>query len=172
MNHRCKLAAVSEKIALQPICEANSGIGVRLRPVLAPFLHETGGKRFDWCAAFVHYCCTRAGFNLPARAPGSVRCSFGGVWGWVDWAKLPGNRFYFSGRNAYFLPQRGDLVVFDNLLNQGVCDHMGIVLSVSKVTLRTAEGNIERVSKVMHRPRNRKVRGYIRIPNNLARWSE
>jgi len=165
MNKRNKLAATAEKIARRPIADGRNGISTELRPILAPFLNESDGKRFDWCSAFVYYCCIQAGINLPSRHPEPVRCSFAGAWGWVDWAKLPGNRFYFSARNVSFFPMRGDLVVFDNLLNQGVCDHIGVILSCGKFAFRTAEGNVDGISRVMRRDRDRKVRGFIRIPN-------
>jgi len=98
-----------------------------------------------------------------------VSCTFGGVVAWLQWAKLPGNRFYFAARNPRFAPDRGDLVVYDRVLHPPCQhDHIGIVLEVLDGNLRVAEGNVGNVSAVVTRERNSHVRGHIRIPNDYV----
>ena len=104
---------------------------------------------------------------LAPRHPSPVRCSFAGVWAWVDWAELPVHRFYFSAGDPAFHPRRGDLVIFDDLLGQGLCDYMGVVLRARGKTLLTAEGCVESKSGIFERLRDRTIRGYIRIPEQI-----
>ena len=143
------------------------GLKSNLQPIVrhfAPAPHRYLDAK--WCAAFVYHCCIKAGLGLPARHPTPVSCSFASVRAWIEWAKLPHNRFYFSARHATLTPRRGDLIVFDRLFDPGPHDHVGVVLAVRKTTIRTAEGNVNNLSAVVDRPRNAHVRGYIRIPNN------
>jgi hypothetical protein len=155
------LASMAERLALRPFGASGRRGDPSLAPLYAPF--EFDGNGFDWCAAFVYHVCVCAGFRIPPRPQGSVRCSLAGVLGWLDWSKLRENRNYYSARHRTFRPRPGDLVLFDNLLGQGRCDHIGVVLSVSGAYLRTAEGNVNGRSGVFRRARDNKVRGYIRL---------
>jgi hypothetical protein len=161
------LAAVAEALARKPFYGNTMGLKSNLQPIVkhfAPAAHrEFDGK---WCAAFLYHCCVLVGFGLPARHPRPVSCSFAGVPAWIEWAKLPANRFYFSARNATFAPERSDIVVFDRLFDPGPHDHIGVVLAVDKRVIQVAEGNVNNLSAVVERERNSHVRGYIRIPQD------
>jgi len=163
MTTASRLASVSEQLAKRPFDDSRGRNSRAFKALYAPFTAIGDGAEFDWCAAFVYHACTRAGIALPARPDGPLRGSLAGVFGWMDWAKLPENRCYYAARNQTFRPRRGDLVVFENLLGEGPCDHIGVVLSVRLNELRTAEGNVEGQSGVFRRKRNSKIRGYIRV---------
>ena len=92
-------------------------------------------------------------------------CSFAGVPAWLAWAKLPENRFYFSAQHPRFRPGKGDLIIYDNICGEGPHDHIGVVLAVRGDRYLTAEGNVRNVSGVFERKRDRKVRGFVRIPS-------
>jgi hypothetical protein len=161
------LATVAETLARKPFYGNTMGLKSNLQPIVnhfAPAPHsEFDGK---WCAAFVYHCCVVVGFGLPPRHPKPVSCSFASVRGWIEWAKLPPNRFYFSARNATFAPERGDLVVFDRLFMPAPHDHIGVVLAVGESKIQVAEGNVNNLSAVVERERNFHIRGYIRIPED------
>jgi len=163
------LAAIAEALARKPFYGNTMGLASNLKPLVAHFapapLSEFDGK---WCAAFVYHCAAVAGLGLPPRHPRPVSCSFAAVRGWLEWAKLPGNRFYHSARQSGFAPRRGDLVVFDRLFDPGPHDHMGVVLAADGGALRVAEGNVNNLSAVVRRPRNAHVRGYVRIPRGYT----
>ncbi len=165
-NRRDALACIAEGLARKALRGDHNKAGADLTQILSHFTRKNPEVGFDWCAAFVYHCCVKAGFVIPARYPEPVRYSFAAVPAWLQWAKLPGHRFYFSARNHAFSPCRGDVVVFDNLLGNGRHDHIGIILSVKGGELVTAEGCVANVSGVFRRPRGPRVRGYIRIPND------
>ncbi len=166
MDKRECLAAIAEELAHKPF----HGSIMRLKPNIQPLVdHFPRGRleEFDgkWCAAFVYHCCVLAGFDIPPRYPPPVSCSFAGVLAWIEWAKLSAHRFYFS-RSSAIQPERGDLVVFDDVFIHQPHDHIGIVLAVDRDSLSVAEGNVNNLSTVLRRERNRHIRGYIRIPND------
>ena len=166
MGRRRRLAEVAERLARVPFHGNTMGLRSNLSVLTE---HFPRGPRSDfkrkWCAAFVYHCCILAGFPIPARHPEAVSCSFAGVLAWIQWAKLPQNRFYFSARNPRFCPRRGDIVVYDRVFDPGPHDHIGILLSSDKKGLLVAEGNVNDISTVVRRERNSHIRGYIRIPN-------
>jgi CHAP domain-containing protein len=160
------LATVAESLARKPYHGNTTGLRSNLQPIID---HFPKGPRSDfdgkWCAAFVYHCCVEAGYDLP-YGPGEDRpCNFAGVKAWLYWAKLPHNRFYFARRNRDFTPERGDIVIYDNVFMPCPHDHIGIVLAVSDTYLTVAEGNVSDISAVVQRPRNSHIRGYIRIPD-------
>ena len=166
-TRRRSLAIVAEALARKPFHGKTMGLRSNLHPIIKHFAPAPHGE-FDgkWCAAFVYHACMLAGLNLPPRHPKPVSCSFAGVRAWLQWAKLPANRFYASARLRDFTPRRGDLVVFDGLFDPGPHDHIGVVLAVRQHRLRVAEGNVNNVSAVVQRERNAAIRGYIRIPKD------
>ncbi len=164
-NKRSLLASISEELARRTLRGNKSKCGPELEPILSQFRKDKK-KGFDWCAAFVFHCCIEAGFSLPARHPVPVKHSFAGVSAWIQWARMSGNGFYYSARNIRFRPQRGDLIIYNNLLGQGPNDHIGVILSGRAPGLVTAEGNIGNVSGIFRRDRTRFVKGFIRIPSS------
>ncbi|WP_127585118.1 CHAP domain-containing protein [Paenibacillus koleovorans] len=122
------------------------------------------GLQNSWCAAFIYYCAREAGLRLPIRYPNGV-CRFAGCGAWVEWAKLPETGFFYTDGEAGFTPERGDIVVYEQLLSEEHHDHIGIVLECEDDRLLVAEGNRdnENYSCVFHRPRRHCILGYIRI---------
>jgi hypothetical protein len=165
-DKRERLAQIAEALARTPLHGRTMGLPSNIA-ILTDHFPRGPRREFDrkWCAAFVYHCCVQAGFRLPPRHPKPVPGSFAGVPSWLAWAKLPQNRFYFAAAAPGFRPRRGDIVVYDRVFDPGPHDHIGVVLGVSKTTLRVAEGNVNNVSAVLTRERNGHVRGYVRIPN-------
>ena len=164
---RQKLVAIAEQLALKPFHGKAMGLPSNIKPITDHFPNgpreEFEGK---WCAAFVYHCCIQAGFGIPYRYPNPKFGSFAGVRAWIQWAKLPQNRFYSSSRNPIFMPEPGDLVIYDRVFDPGPHDHIGILLSVSEDLLRVAEGNVNNISSIVQRKRDNHIRGYVRIPND------
>ncbi|WP_179228675.1 CHAP domain-containing protein [Leptolyngbya ohadii] len=117
---------------------------------------------FDWCCAFVYYCCLRAGFAFPVQ-PIPNRPTIGFVGLWREWASLPENRFYYRAHCPGFEPQPGDIVLFDRLLEPVALDHIGIVIGVRSNGLVTAEGNVYNRSGIFERSLNQQINGYVRL---------
>ena len=117
---------------------------------------------YDWCGAFVLFCCREAGFALP-DAPPDHWATFALVEAWRDWAKTQG--FWYPRQG--FLPSAGDIVIFDWAAVKGECNHIGIVRSYTpgSSTIETAEGNTGDVpTHTMKRTRNLSlVLGFIRL---------
>jgi hypothetical protein len=118
------------------------------------------GVGFDWCGAFVYYCCRAAGFTFSPRPSMQLPGTFAAVFIWREWALLPKNQFFLP---ATATPQPGDLVIFDHLLEKVVCDHIGVVTAVDDHWLTTAEGNVANRSGLFQRSLDQQINGYIRI---------
>lgn len=121
----------------------------------------------NWCAAFVYYCCMNAGFLLPIRYP-NADYRLAGVGAWLAWAQLPETGFFYMDGQNGFIPQRGDIVIYEKLLTDHSHDHTGIVISCDDHEILVAEGNRDNqnYSSVLHRDRRHCILGYIRIPND------
>ena len=113
-----------------------------------------------WCAAFVFYCCKKAGMCIPYK-PTECSLSLAACPAWEEWAKADHRITYVSGSDE---PQSGDIVLFDHVFCDSPHDHMGIVIEVKKDILVVAEGNFNNVSCVVERKRDTHIRCYIRIP--------
>lgn len=121
----------------------------------------------NWSAAFVYHCCYEAGFILPVRDP-RVKYGFDTVKGWLDFASLLSNGFFHPKGESGFTPERGDIVIFDRILDdKQPADHMGVVVLTSTDRITVAEGNARKsnVSDVIEHSATHHVRGYIRLPN-------
>ena len=94
-----------------------------------------------------------------------LKYNFAGCLGWEQWAKLDEYNFYRSANEPTFSPEPGDLVLFNRVFLPGAHDHIGIVLENRKESLLVAEGNVNNLSTVLERPKNSKLRGFIRIPD-------
>ena len=137
---RERLSEIAEALAQKPLVGNARKAGPDLEPILSYFPRNDLSVAFDWCAAFVYHCCIQADFNLPVRYPEPVSCNFAGVLAWLQWGQLRKVNAYHSAEEQIFTPTRGDLVVFDNLLDHGPHDHIGIVLGCDGDWLSTAEG--------------------------------
>jgi hypothetical protein len=120
----------------------------------------------SWCAAFVYHCCRLAGFRLPIRYPNG-KYRFAGVGAWLDWGQLPETGYYYAEGQEGYMPERGDIVIYDKLLSDHAHDHIGIVLASDENVITVAEGNRdnENYSSVFQRDRSHRILGYIRIDN-------
>ena len=111
--------------------------------IFRPIMQELGhiGTKpifYDWCAAFVTYCCFEVGIDIPYRAK-NYWASMALVASWEYWAKQKG--YWYSPRTTK--PQRGDIVLF-NFAARGLYTHIGIVrgYTPNSSVFRTAEGNV------------------------------
>ncbi|MEM1392178.1 MAG: peptidoglycan-binding protein [Cyanobacteria bacterium P01_D01_bin.116] len=111
--------------------------------IFRPIMQELGhiGTKpifYDWCAAFVTYCCFEVGIDIPYRAK-NYWASMALVASWEYWAKQKG--YWYSPRTTK--PQRGDIVLF-NFAARGLYNHIGIVrgYTPNSSVFRTAEGNV------------------------------
>jgi len=73
-----------------------------------------------WCAAFVYWCCVKAGYKLPVRYESDkVSCNFAGCIAWEQWAKLPEVGCWMD-RNQPTPPHSGrGMVVFGKEFDAG-----------------------------------------------------
>ena len=165
---RYALAEVAQTLAAQRISwyagEPDALNISRYWPEEDAFERLTG----DWSAAFVYHCCYESGFILPLRAP-DVEQRFDRIKGWLDFASRLNNGFYHPKGESGFLPERGDIVIFDRILEDKLpADHMGVVVMTSPERITVAEGNARgsNVSDVIEHSATHHVRGYIRLPND------
>lgn len=127
-----------------------------------------------WCAAFVYHCCAEAGLHLPIRTPGTAvnlaNCRLACVAAWHEWGKDNG---FCHPEGGGFTPERGDIVIYNNIIPDGDkvaggawCDHIGVVLGGDTGRLTVAEGNVgnKNVSGIVSRARDETIGCYIRVP--------
>jgi len=164
-DRRAILASIAEDLASTPRRGDENKSGPDVYPLIRYFPGATLTQGFDWCASFVYHCCMEAGFVLPIKYPDPVPCRFAAVKAWLIWAQLPETGFFTSRGDRGFMPQRGDIVIFDNIVSGGPHDHIGVVLGSDGETLTTAEGNVDNRSGIFTRHHHEKVNGFIRIDN-------
>jgi cell wall-associated NlpC family hydrolase len=118
----------------------------------------TAKVKYDWCGAFVYYCCREVGITVPIQ-PQGFWATMALVESWKFWAKQQGYWFAIGST----VPKRGDIVVFDWDGN-GVLNHIGIVRSYTPGanTINTSEGNSGNQSGNFTRSLS-DVGGFIRI---------
>ncbi len=170
MKRREKLGIIAEAEATKCFHGKVMSIPSNLQPIAD--LHLAWSKEsLDniWCAAFVYYCSKLAGYDLPVRYPDErVSINFAGCGGWLDWASLPEHNFFYSSQNKDFIPQKGDLVIYDFVFCDKEHDHIGIIIENYEDSIRVAEGNLNNVSGIVKRDKNNHIRGYIRIPEDYT----
>ena len=159
------LAKVAEKAAQIPFHGCIEGKESNLDPIIRFFpkwtLKEADGL---WCAAFVYFCCREAGFEIPIR-PDECRTShLAGCIAWEEFAQSD-VRIEYHGGTEGFVPEAGDIVIYNCVFENREHDHMGIVLQSTSNTIIAAEGNLNNTSGIIERPKDEHIRGYIRIPD-------
>ena len=166
------LAEVAKRLALLPFHGAVSGQESNLAPIIQPFpkwtLEEADGL---WCAAFVFYCCGEAGFGIPYRPDECRSCNLAGCLGWEEFAVSDQRIVYHKGTED-FVPEAGDIVIYDRVFENKEHDHIGIVLEKREHTLLAAEGNVDNLSGIIERPIDEHIRAYIRIPDGYRYRAE
>ena len=141
-----------------------------IHPIIEPFpkwnLNEADGM---WCAAFVYYCCIKAGFIIPIRPKECKSCNLAGCGAWEEWAMADENIIYSHASKEEFLPEVGDIVLFDKVFIDAEHDHIGIVIENKSKSIVVAEGNINNVSGIIERNKDAHIRAYIRLPDNYVK---
>lgn len=162
---RKRLASVAKTMAQTPFHGFAEGEGSNLEPIVTPFpgwtLEEADGL---WCAAFVYFCCTKAGFDIPIRPGECKTCHLTGCIAWEEFA-LGDPRIEYHTREDAFVPEAGDIVLYDHVFDDHEHDHIGIIIEKIENSLLAAEGNVSNRSGIIERPIDEHVRGYIRIPD-------
>ena len=162
---RKHLSNVAKDMALLPFHGATDGLESNLAPIVRLFptwnLKEADGL---WCAAFVYYCCTEAGFEIPYSPGECMTCHLAGCLGWEEFAVNDPRIEYYKGTEA-FIPAAGDIVLYDRVFENKEHDHIGIILEKREHTILAAEGNINNISGIIERPVDEHIRAYIRIPD-------
>lgn len=159
------LAELAREFALLPFHGAVDGMATNLLPIVRLFptwnVTEADGL---WCAAFVYYCCTEAGFDFPYRPRECKTCHLAACLGWEEFAA--GNQLieYHKGADG-FVPEAGDIVIYDRVFENREHDHIGIVLEKRERTILTAEGNVNNRSGIIERSIDEHIRAYLRIPD-------
>ncbi|MFE0554832.1 CHAP domain-containing protein [Paenibacillus sp. NPDC058910] len=160
VSRRELLANVAKELASRPLIGNENKYGPDLEPILKYFPRENPSIGFDWCAAFVYHCCIESGVKLPVRYHEPVSRNFAWVEAWLEWGQLYG--FYYHISDQSFTPDQGDLIIFDNILGNGLNDHIGVVVKIEQDKIITAEGNYYNKSGVFQRTRDQ-INGFIRI---------
>ena len=159
------MAEVARELALLPFHGEIDGTASNLVPIVRLFptwsLKEADGL---WCAAFVYYCCTEAGFVIPYRPGECKTCHLAACLGWEEFA-VGDQRIEYHKSAHGFIPEAGDIVIYDRVIENKEHDHIGIVLEKRERTILAAEGNVNNRSKIVERPIDEHIRAYIRIPD-------
>jgi hypothetical protein len=144
-NPRIKLANFAENEANKRLrwsdssSEAEKYLEIFRKPMFA--LKQIGNSKvfYDWCGAFVYYCCREVNIDVPIQ-PDGFWATMALVESWKYWAIKKG---FWHLKGSSFTPARGDIVIFDWPDVRGACNHIGIVRGYTpgSSTLATSEGN-------------------------------
>ncbi len=75
------------------------------------------------------------------------------------------SRITYHQDGESFVPEAGDIVLYDRVFENREHDHIGIVLENRGDAILAAEGNIANRSGIIERMKDAHIRGYIRIPD-------
>ena len=117
-----------------------------------------------WCAAFVYYCCKEAGFEIPIRPDECKTCHLAGCIAWEEYALGDPRIEFYRGKEG-FVPEPGDIVLYDRVFENREHDHIGIVVERREKSILVAEGNVDNGSVIIERPIDEHIRAHIRIPD-------
>ena len=166
------LAVVARELARVPFHGEIDGTVSNLAPIVQLFptwkLREADGL---WCAAFVYYCCTEAGFAIPYRPGQCKTCHLAACFGWEEFAAGDQRIEYHKSADG-FAPEAGDIVLYDRVFENKEHDHMGIVLEKRERTILAAEGNVNNTSGIIERSIDEHIRAFIRIPDGYRYTDE
>ena len=98
-----------------------------------------------------------------------MTCNLAGCIAWEEYA-IGDSRLEYHRPDEDFMPEAGDIVLYDRVYIDQEHDHIGIILEVKDGELITAEGNTfhDNISRVLRRPMDEHIRAYIRIPNGYG----
>lgn len=136
-----------------------------LKPLRAPMraLGHIGADPifFNWCAAFVTYCCRQVGVQVPDQ-PAGYWATMALVESWKYWAQQNGT-WLLASTTA---PRRGDIVCFEWNDGDVELDHIGIVRGHAEGSsiMDTSEGNRGNLSQNGTR-QLASIGGLIRLPS-------
>lgn len=118
---------------------------------------------FNWCCAFVYYCCLQAGFRFPPKPMAAYRYTLAAVPAWHHWAIAEG--MFHPGASAQ--PQIGDIALFNRVFDGQPLDHIGVVVDVDATAgeVLSAEGNNGNRTGLFTRAYP-SIEGYVRLPEN------
>ncbi len=153
------MPAMSEREALVRAAMGEKGT-VGGEKYVAWYNGATGARlslKAAWCAIFVSWCARQAGIDLQ-RLPSFASCTAGrstfrrmGIW---------------QERSSGYVPQRGDLLLFDWDADPAWAEHVGIVTGVDEGYVYTVEGNSGNAVREKRYSRNSdRILGY-------AAWKE
>ena len=134
---------------------------------LRPALNELQPVYYEWCAAFVTWCCRHAGYQIPDQ-PSGFWATMAYVDSWKWWAAQNGT--LIATNSAGFAFQAGDILLFQWHQSppslSHVLDHIGICVNViSPATVSSAEGNTDKPGQTDVKTRNiGNIAGVIRLP--------
>lgn len=166
---RAELARVAKELAELPFHGFIDGKEPNIRPIVDLFPKWSVAKADRlWCAAFVYYCCVKAGFDFPCR-PEGASCSLAGCNAWEEFA-MSNSRIEYRRGAPNFVPEAGDIVLYDRVFCDAEHDHIGVVLEVGAGFLVAAEGNTfdRNISGIVTRPLDEHIRAFIRIPDGFT----
>jgi Putative peptidoglycan binding domain/CHAP domain len=164
---RTKLATFAEKEAAKKMKwnGVNSEAEKYLKPFREPMFKLGQIPRepifYNWCAAFVTYCCRQVEIEIP-DVPEEFWATMALVESWKHWAKKKGY-WYPKG---IITPEHGDIVVFDWQRNNSQLDHIGIIrnFQIGSSVIQTSEGNHSDANMSGNFTQNMSfVAGFIRI---------
>lgn len=165
LGSRAKLADFAENEAAKALrwSGSNSEAEKYLKPFREPMRQKAHiGKDpvfYNWCAAFVTYCCRAVDIQIP-DTPDGYWATMALVDSWKYWAQ---KQAYWYNKGS-ITPQRGDILVFEWGDGDASLDHIGIVRGYTpgSSVILTSEGNKSNISGNFTRPLP-VVAGFIRI---------
>ena len=139
------LAQAAGKAAQIPFHGCMEGKESNLEPIIRFFffftLREADGL---WCAAFVYFCCREAGFEIPIRPEACKTCHLAGCIAWEEFA-VGDPRIGYHQSSEGFVPEAGDIVLYDRVFENKEHDHIGIVMENRGDTILAAEAQKEKM---------------------------
>ena len=138
-----KLAQTAQMLAERPFHGRTEEQPSNLLPIvrLFPKWNLEQAERM-WCAAFVYYCCIQAGFSIPYSPQECRSCNLAGCGGWEEFAQGDKRIAYYDGqqaiRDADFVWQEGDILLYDRVFINREHDHIGILLKLEEVLCELA----------------------------------
>ena len=168
---RKHLASIAKAMAQISFHGFVDGEGSNLELIIQPFPKWTLEEADRlWCAAFVYYCCVKAGFEIPIRPDECKTCHLAGCIAWEEFAMGDPRIEYHKGEEE-FEAEPGDIVLYDHVFENREHDHIGIIVERREKSILVAEGNVDNRSVIIERPIDEHIRAYIRIPDGY-RYSE